>query len=576
SSATSTNESIPPLLFFALDPTESEKYTLPAIGEVSLLWPKTRSLRVKCLSEYSIYWDSTVAIKKYELPVWYEHGISQNSEPILHSQDSKYLMEATFTITQTTVGYISCQSIHDPSLRSRISIYGQGGRNYINAKYPRAGKYQVKEVLDTCGTDYVLYSNMRSAQSSTFELLENNTWFTNFPQFGLFFRTPLIEHTNEIVKCVGADMSNIHLEIFKNFTTFIFATKTVLNVTTPTADTYSSGLFPQMTDICENPKSCIFYQCRNPFECDIKVVTSAGTNCMNLKIANLNNGMRVLGCPVVSGHLIEYFFNGTDRNPYWFPRDYSKKSLLQLTTPENQIFVLDEFATVTCIASVFMLSRRIIFALRYKNQSINYLRDPDENGNIDDGVAERSITIYVDEALNDVICISPWFTFDRWIRKEMPVEPKINKIPFVWIEVIKDGRKFNDSYWNITDMYKIHGPFQTTSIKCTATGFPTPNIIWVHKPLAEVLISTGKNFTHHWSFITFHNVNINITGTYTCKVINIHGEANATVTLIIEGVESNLELVITVVISCAIILILTFCFGAMWWKIHRQARNRDT
>ncbi|KAA0202731.1 hypothetical protein HAZT_HAZT012061 [Hyalella azteca] len=72
---------------------------------------------------------------------------------------------------------------------------------------------------------------------------------------------------------------------------------------------------------------------------------------------------------------------------------------------------------------------------------------------------------------------------------------------------------------------------QYFEVRCRADGYPTPRISWTrldNQPLpAEVVVQNG--------LLTFQQLTRQAAGTYVCRGINEGGQAQATITIIVEG-----------------------------------------
>ncbi|XP_065126361.1 leucine-rich repeat, immunoglobulin-like domain and transmembrane domain-containing protein 3a [Paramisgurnus dabryanus] len=90
---------------------------------------------------------------------------------------------------------------------------------------------------------------------------------------------------------------------------------------------------------------------------------------------------------------------------------------------------------------------------------------------------------------------------------------------------------------------KITSPLgSNVLLRCDATGFPTPTLLWTRADglaLNNTVIQESPGEGVRWSILSLHSIVLKDAGDYRCKAKNVAGNAEAYITLSVDGVETQ-------------------------------------
>ncbi|XP_056625696.1 leucine-rich repeat, immunoglobulin-like domain and transmembrane domain-containing protein 3a [Triplophysa dalaica] len=92
---------------------------------------------------------------------------------------------------------------------------------------------------------------------------------------------------------------------------------------------------------------------------------------------------------------------------------------------------------------------------------------------------------------------------------------------------------------------KITSPLgSNVLLRCDATGFPTPTLIWSRadgSALDNTVLQESPGEGVRWSILSLHSILFKDAGDYRCKVKNVAGNAEAFITLSVDGMETSIQ-----------------------------------
>nr|XP_055034857.1 leucine-rich repeat, immunoglobulin-like domain and transmembrane domain-containing protein 3a [Misgurnus anguillicaudatus] len=90
---------------------------------------------------------------------------------------------------------------------------------------------------------------------------------------------------------------------------------------------------------------------------------------------------------------------------------------------------------------------------------------------------------------------------------------------------------------------KITSPLgSNVLLRCDATGFPTPTLLWTRADglaLNNTVVQESPGEGVRWSILSLHSIVLKDAGDYRCKAKNVAGNAEAYITLSVDGVETQ-------------------------------------
>ncbi|XP_016407915.1 leucine-rich repeat, immunoglobulin-like domain and transmembrane domain-containing protein 3 [Sinocyclocheilus rhinocerous] len=95
----------------------------------------------------------------------------------------------------------------------------------------------------------------------------------------------------------------------------------------------------------------------------------------------------------------------------------------------------------------------------------------------------------------------------------------------------------------MTSATKITSPLgSNVLLRCDATGFPTPTLLWTRADGTTVNVTVVQESPGEgvrWSILSLHSIVIKDAGDYRCKAKNFAGNAEAYITLSVDGVQAS-------------------------------------